>query len=524
LTRPRSALLLVAGLVALGLPLLASPAAAASSVRSSVTMYSDPGDYIGGGRAQLFDSNNAQVTANGSRNRVFVGVSGGTAGTSFTLSFAAPDRTALRVASYPRAARESFRPAGRPGIDIYGDGRGCNEVAGSFEVRDIAYTAGGALSRLHLLYEQHCEGGTPALFGEVRYKVPTAPGLSPESSSVSWPPTYTRAAATVVPVTFRAVGRAVSVASVRVTGPDATSFPIRVDECTGARVVSAGSCQVLVRLVPAGPGPRSATLVVTDGSGRATTVQLDGTGRTGRTGLTITGEEGDWVSKGRSYAFLPATADITVRGDRQRVTARVASGSDDFFVTLQASPGDVLAPGAYPGATRAGFNGSAPGLDVSGNGAGCNTLTGSFTVQQALFSPVDGSVEHLRATFEQHCEGAVPGLRGELAYSAAADVSGPARVTGLQAAATGAGIRLTWTDPGGDGQRTVVRVAPGTVPPSSATTGLAVRTSGSQAVATGLTPGEPYAFAVFTVDRAGNVGSPAAIRATAGAGSPTLEV
>ena len=72
---------------------------------------------------------------------------------------------------------------------------------------------------------------------------------------------------------------------------------------------------------------------------------------------------------------------------------------------------DSLQPGPYTGATRAGFGGG-PGLDISGNGRGCNTLTGQFTVLEIDASPGDpasgdnGPILHsFTATFEQDCGG-----------------------------------------------------------------------------------------------------------------------
>jgi hypothetical protein len=50
---------------------------------------------------------------------------------------------------------------------------------------------------------------------------------------------------------------------------------------------------------------------------------------------------------------------------------------------------------------------------VDGNGRGCNTLTGSFTISNVVFGPF-GYVQTLDATFEQHCEGSEPALRGEV--------------------------------------------------------------------------------------------------------------
>jgi hypothetical protein len=64
-------------------------------------------------------------------------------------------------------------------------------------------------------------------------------------------------------------------------------------------------------------------------------------------------------------------------------------------------------------ATRYPFNGSGPGLSISGEGRGCNELTGSFTVTEATFGGPDSSyIQDFAATFEQHCEGAEPALRG----------------------------------------------------------------------------------------------------------------
>lgn len=80
------------------------------------------------------------------------------------------------------------------------------------------------------------------------------------------------------------------------------------------------------------------------------------------------------------------------QGSRPRVHADV-EGPDGTYWSADFTPaaGDVLAPGTYTDATRFPFNGTGPGLSVSGSGRGCNTLTGSFTVKQAVFNRLDGS-------------------------------------------------------------------------------------------------------------------------------------
>jgi hypothetical protein len=70
---------------------------------------------------------------------------------------------------------------------------------------------------------------------------------------------------------------------------------------------------------------------------------------------------------------------------------------DWWFLDLAAPSGQVLAPGTYTGAPRNPFNSFAePDLSVGGNGRGCNTLTGSFTISNVVFGP-NGYVQTLDA-------------------------------------------------------------------------------------------------------------------------------
>src|SRR4051812_49333148 len=107
-------------------------------------MYSDAGDYIGGGTPRLFTPANGQIATTAGDGSVSVSVSGGTSGDAYTLEFAAPPGQALVPGVYDGAQRASFRSGGHPGIDISGDGRGCNTDTGRFEVRDLARAADGA--------------------------------------------------------------------------------------------------------------------------------------------------------------------------------------------------------------------------------------------------------------------------------------------------------------------------------------------------------------------------------------------
>jgi hypothetical protein len=85
-----------------------------------------------------------------------------------------------------------------------------------------------------------------------------------------------------------------------------------------------------------------------------------------------------------------------------------------FNLDFVAPAGTSLVRGEYSGATRAAFaEPGTPGLEVSGNGVGCNTLTGHFTVHDVVFAPGD-VVRALSVDFEQHCDGEAAALRGSV--------------------------------------------------------------------------------------------------------------
>src|SRR5262249_15582273 len=82
-----------------------------------------------------------------------------------------------------------------------------------------------------------------------------------------------------------------------------------------------------------------------------------------------------------------------------------------WFLDFAAANAAALTPGVYLDAMRFPFEDPGhPGLDVSGNGRGSNTLTGRFAVYDLAFA---GTVlTNFAAAFEQHSEGAAPALVG----------------------------------------------------------------------------------------------------------------
>lgn len=487
-----------------------SPAVAKGTV---VTMFSDGGDYIGGGTQQEFDSTNATFTGTVSTGGIDLSVSGGTSGLSWSMLIDPPlGSSSFKVGYYPKVQRAEFRTTGYAGLDIYGDGRGCNTDSGAIDVRDMA-VSGSTITRLDLLYEQHCEGNTPALFGEVRIGEPKTTGVIVSSGSITWPANPALGSGTLgtaVPVYVRNAGTtSVSAGSPSLSGSAASNFSLVADGCKGVTLAPGGACDLYVRFKASTRGPRMANLTLPLG-GKNTKVQLAALVRPGSTGLTMTSQSGDYIGGGQSYSFTPANATFTFLASPQGLEQDLSSSDGQTWtVDMYPASGQVLAPGSYPNATRYPFNGTGNGLSVYGDGRGCDTVTGSFKVKQAVFSAVDNSLQNFDGTFVQHCEGAAPALTGEVKYDAESVTTPPAGVTKLTATVSGSNLDLSWANPASIAY-TMVRILPtGTPAGLSPIAGNAVFAgTGTSAVAYSLKTGQKYTVVAYTVDTSGNVSAP----------------
>lgn len=133
--------------------------------------------------------------------------------------------------------------------------------------------------------------------------------------------------------------------------------------------------------------------------------------------LSFVSAPGDYIGAGQSRTFTMDNASITSRngsnGGYIGMTVFPFDGGF-WFLDIAAPPGAQLLPGAYEGAVRYPFQGPGQaGLSLSGDGRGCNTLTGRFDVLEATLGP-NGVIERFHATFEQRCDGATAALIGEV--------------------------------------------------------------------------------------------------------------
>jgi hypothetical protein len=153
--------------------------------------------------------------------------------------------------------------------------------------------------------------------------------------------------------------------------------------------------------------------------------------------LSLRSEPGDWIGGGQTLDLLYDTEQSSSISAQIRRSLPSGEPAELLFVLDDAvfGPSDSYAllffgtdqlgipfqSGFYPDAERADFASlGAPGLDVSFQHRGSNTLTGEFTVHEVSFlnpAPGDYQINELSVSFEQHSGGHPAALYGDFTYS-----------------------------------------------------------------------------------------------------------
>jgi hypothetical protein len=128
-----------------------------------VYLQSDAGDYIGSGFTYSYTGANSTIDVTSSGRHITVSVDG------WGGNFEAMNSVSrIEPGYYPDLIRWPFHNPTKGGLDWSGQGRGCNTLRGWFAVDEVTYT-GSEITALRMRFEQHCEGGTPALRGVIRW-------------------------------------------------------------------------------------------------------------------------------------------------------------------------------------------------------------------------------------------------------------------------------------------------------------------------------------------------------------------
>jgi hypothetical protein len=270
------ALGLALAVMVLGLPQHRAEAAVPTT---AFTLDSEVGDWVGQGQSLVYTPPGASVTANPYGSGVSMGATQDSRWWGARVT--PPTGQTLSPGTYPTTRFSSTTTAG---LDVDGDGRGCNTSTGTVTVHEVSFVD-GTVERFAASYEQHCEGGTTALYGELRYNSNfefRAASAAPSSLSFGSRAVGTTSAPQTVTVTNRG-SENLTFGSGELGGAGAADFSISSDSCSGSSVTPGNSCSVQVAFSPASRGTRAALLRLPENTRRGRRdIALSGTA----TGIT----------------------------------------------------------------------------------------------------------------------------------------------------------------------------------------------------------------------------------------------
>jgi hypothetical protein len=143
----------------------------------------------------------------------------------------------------------------------------------------------------------------------------------------------------------------------------------------------------------------------------------DGTGTsTAANYINLQSDPGDYIGGDQTYTYTQTNAQISVSASDGHLSVGIAGDqnwSGDFQVPSSLSQ---LEPGDYADLQRYPLHDPVKGgLSWSGEGRGCNTLTGWFAVDKVTY--VNSVLTAVDLRFEQHCENGTPALHGQIHWT-----------------------------------------------------------------------------------------------------------
>ncbi len=378
--------------------------------QSSLTMTSQPGDFIGQGQTYNFNATNSTITAKslwigGIPSTVEVNVSA--SGQSWTLDFAAPSPDSLVAGIYTGATRYPYQAAGVPGLDVSGDGRGANTLTGQFTVTQAVFDASGNIVSFAASFVQYSDGSSASLSGQVNFNFTNNLPNGVLANDTDPQPSTSLTAQLVSGASHGSValnsdGSFTYTPTAGFKGTD--SFTYMANNGLG------GSNVATVTLTPDyPPTAQNDTYSVAENS-----VIPAGAGSTF---VIMNSQPGDFIGSALPYDYTPANSTITATAFSSTVQIGVSAPGEFWTLDFQAPYAGPLMPGTYTGATIFPSQTSGvPGLNVYGDGRDSSSITGQFTVTQAVYD-ASGNIVSFAATFVQYSGGATAALTGQVAFN-----------------------------------------------------------------------------------------------------------
>jgi hypothetical protein len=136
----------------------------ASCLVGGNAMFFDGNGYIYDGTLAVTDGEWSVQQASGDHLSIHLEPTGQENGSWWDFEFTSRELDIpLMPGVYEMAERYPFESPGRPGMDVTGDGRGCNTITGRFQVHEYERT-GAAIESVTVSFEQYCDG-SGVLFG-----------------------------------------------------------------------------------------------------------------------------------------------------------------------------------------------------------------------------------------------------------------------------------------------------------------------------------------------------------------------
>lgn len=340
--------------LAICLVVVSSDPAFAATGTTSLSLDSEPGDFVGQGVQRTWTAEDGELRVSRDRWQIMVSFRG----TSdwWNLHLSAPEGEEIEPGPYEGATRYPFQSPTRPGLDVGGNGRSCNTSSGRFDVLELVMAADGSVARFAADVEQRCEGDAGALRASIRF----------HASDV---------------------------------------FPPAPDDDGDGLANTEDNCRAVAN-ASQDDGDRDGLGDVCDEAVQRTSLLL----------LSEPGDPvGEGVN--REFAPVDGSFRVTHSPGLVTVSLD-AGAHNSWHLAFQAPHGDDIGPGPYPGAGGYPFHSPVhPGLSVYGDGRGCSALGAHFDVLEARYRS-DGSIERFAADFEQRCVGAAGSLRGSVRYDA----------------------------------------------------------------------------------------------------------
>ena len=374
---------------------------------SFISLKSDQGDWIGYGQDhELTGDFNVSI----GKNQVSINHSSG-----FNFLFVPPNNRDFERGAYLSAERSPFRGPSNPGMSVKSSGRGCNTIAGEFYIYELDYN--GDTQILAMDFIQYCDSNSAKLEGSIRinsdiqtpYPLPF-PIISSSSSSVLEGNSFVITGAK----SFSKVSEIESCYWEQISGPEINITNV-AKESTEVEVlngVELGGEEIVLKLT------------VNDNLGQSESIEhsIHANSKSDpRTYFTMDSRAGDYIGAGQDWFYDLSTSSITMSKNYANGVSVSISGSAHWFADFAAPDKVQLQVGEYEYAERFPFqDAGVAGLDISGNGRGCNRSYGRFNVTKLVWE--NNQPKAFKANFEQHCERAsAPLLSGEVAVNALHD-------------------------------------------------------------------------------------------------------